>query len=302
MWPETYAQDLDAAWARIRALPSGTLETPWGRLEYATEGTGQPVLMSHGIFGSHAEALGMIRTYYGDGALAIAPSRFGYFGSQLPPHATPALQADAYASLLDELGIGRVVAIGFSAGGPSIVEFGLRHPDRVDLLVLLSSALPRKPIPRLVTTLGPSLMKASLRDRTMWTFKTLMRHAFQRLIGVPKGFKPSAAQLATIRDIGDSMLPVRPRREGVVFDTFVGNPHVNGCRLEEISAPTLLLHAIDDGLAPYQTALDAAARMPAARFCSLRGGHEFLGHEDQVRTEIHTALAEIRASALTTHQ
>jgi pimeloyl-ACP methyl ester carboxylesterase len=302
MWPKRYAQELDAAWARMRAVPSRTLEIPWGRLEYATEGSGQPVLMSHGIFGSHAEALGMIRTYFGDGALAIAPSRFGYFGSQLPPQATPTLQADVYASLLDDLGIGRVVAIGFSAGGPSIVEFGLRHPDRVDLLVLLSSALPRKPIPRLVTTLGPPLMKASLTDRTMWTFKTLMPRAFQRLIGVPKGFKPSAAELVTIREIGESMLPVRPRRNGVVFDTFVGNPHVNGCRLEEISAPTLLIHAIDDGLAPYQTALDAAARMPAARFRSLQGGHEFLGHEDQVRTEIHTALAEIRVSALTTQR
>ena len=297
MWPKAYAQEIQTAWARVRAVCSQTLQTSWGAIEYSTEGTGQPVLMSHGIFGSHAEALGMTRTYYGDGALAIAPSRFGYFGSNLPTDATPAVQADVYAALLDHLGIDRVVAIGFSAGGPSIVEFGLRHPDRIDLLVLLSSALPREPLPRLVTTLIPPLMKAALTDRVMWTFKTLLPGAFQRLIGVPKGFEPSGTQLSTIREIGESMLPVRPRRRGVVFDTFIGNPHVNGCALEKITAPKLLIHAVDDRLAPYKTALDAAARMPTARFRSLEGGHEFLGHEAEVRSAIRGALAELRVKS-----
>ena len=289
----TYHEDIERAWARMRSIPSRFLETESGTIEYVDEGKGQPVLMSHGIFGSHAEALGMIRTYYGDDAFAIAPSRFGYFGSQLPPHATPALQADVYASLLDDLGINRVVAIGFSAGGPSILEFGLRHPDRVDLLVLLSSALPRKPITRLVTALGAPLMRVFLRDRVMWTFMSLMPRSFQSLIGVPKAFDLSAGELATIREISESMLPVPPRREGVVFDAFVGNPHVNSCSLEEITTPALLIHAVDDGLAPYQTAVDAAVRIPAIRFVSLTGGHEFLGHEGAVQTAIHSALAEV---------
>lgn len=293
MWPKRYAQEMEAAWARVRAIPSETLETPWGAVEYCSEGAGLPVIMSHGIFGSHVEALAMTRTYYGPDALAIGPSRFGYFGSTLPRNATPALQADVYAALLDHLGVERAVAIGFSAGGPSIVEFGLRHPDRVELLALLSSALPREPLPRLVTTFAPPLMKLALTDRTMWTFKTLSPGAFQRLIGVPKGFESSLSEVATIREISASMLPVRPRRDGVVFDAFIGNPHVNNSRLEDISVPTVLVHAIDDGLAPYRTALDAAARMPATSFVSLRGGHEFLGHESEVRSAIRKALSDL---------
>ena len=46
----------------------------------------------------------------------IAPARFGSFGSTLPPNATPADQADAYALLMDHLGIDRAAVIGYSAG------------------------------------------------------------------------------------------------------------------------------------------------------------------------------------------
>ena len=77
----------------------------------------------------------------GPGFRIIAPSRFGYFHSSLPPGATPADQADAYALLLDHLGIGRAVVFGFSAGRGSVLEFGLRHPDRVIGLILANCRL-----------------------------------------------------------------------------------------------------------------------------------------------------------------
>lgn len=67
--------------------------------------------MSHGVMGAHPQGLGMVTTYYGP-AFAIAPSRFGYFGSSLPADATPAMQADIYAELLDDLGVERAVVVG----------------------------------------------------------------------------------------------------------------------------------------------------------------------------------------------
>jgi len=77
----------------------------------------------------------------GAGFRVIAPSRFGYFGSSLPPGATPAAQADAYPVLLDHLGIGRAIVLAFSAGSGSVLEFGLRHRDRVIGLVLANCRL-----------------------------------------------------------------------------------------------------------------------------------------------------------------
>lgn len=299
MWPKRYKLEIASAWQRVNAVASRTLETPWGRVEYAIVGSGQPGLMSHGVFGGHAEGLGMVRTYYGECAFAIAPSRFGYFASELPPHATPALQADVYATLLDALGIEKAVVIGFSAGGPSMIELALRHPHRVELLVLMSSALPRDPLPRLVTKVMPPLMRAAFStDHMFWMFKTLMPRMFRHLIGVPKRYQASPAELATLREVGESVFPIRPRRDGAVFDTFLGNPYVNSCPLEEITPPTLVIHAADDALAPYETAAKAAARMPQARFVTIdRGGHELLGHEVAVRQAVADSLLATRRLA-----
>lgn len=295
MWRKRYETEIKRARERVGAVPSRSLQTTCARIEYAVSGSGQPVLMSHGVMGGHAEGLGMVTTYYGN-ALAIAPSRFGYFGSELPDNATPALQADVYAELLDALMVERCVVIGFSAGGPSTIEFALRHPQRVELLVLASSALPRESIPWLVRTVGPTLMTAGLRsDWPFWLFKTLMPGTFRRLLGVPKTYALTKEVAQSLREVAESLFPIRPRRKGAVFDAFTGNPLVNNCPLERISVPTLIIHAADDALAPYQTACDAAARMPSERFVTIdAGGHEFLGHEAVVRDAVRDSLQEIR--------
>jgi pimeloyl-ACP methyl ester carboxylesterase len=113
----SYRKDIKTAWERVHAVPSRTFESSLGPVEYALEGEGPPLLMSHGIQGSHVEGISMVETYVGTGWMGIAPSRFGYFGSALPNHATPALQADVYVELLDHLGVDRAVAMGYSAGG-----------------------------------------------------------------------------------------------------------------------------------------------------------------------------------------
>jgi 2-hydroxy-6-oxonona-2,4-dienedioate hydrolase len=40
------------------------------------------------------------------------------------------MQADAYAQLLDSLGIVKVVVVGISAGAWSSMQFAIRYPDR----------------------------------------------------------------------------------------------------------------------------------------------------------------------------
>jgi 2-hydroxy-6-oxonona-2,4-dienedioate hydrolase len=59
---------------------------------------------------------GFAETYIGAGHRFVAPSRFGYLGSSLPAAALPADQADAYAVLLDALGIDRAAVYGYSGG------------------------------------------------------------------------------------------------------------------------------------------------------------------------------------------
>jgi 2-hydroxy-6-oxonona-2,4-dienedioate hydrolase len=94
--PNSYRQDMQRAWERIAVIPTGKLEIRFGTVEYAERGAGLPVLVCHGVLGCHADGVdGWWTNLLGEGYRMIAPARFGYFGSTLPPNATPADQADA---------------------------------------------------------------------------------------------------------------------------------------------------------------------------------------------------------------
>jgi pimeloyl-ACP methyl ester carboxylesterase len=138
----THREDMRRAWDRINAFPTQRLETRFGTIEYADQGEGLPLLVSHGVLGCHVDSVG---TWWanlpGPGFRVIAPSRFGYFGSTLPQSATPADQADADALLLDYLGVDRAVVLAYSAGSGSVLELGRRRPQRVIGLILASCRL-----------------------------------------------------------------------------------------------------------------------------------------------------------------
>lgn len=138
----TYREDMRRAWERFNSFPTQRLQTRSGTIEYADRGEGVPLLVSHGVLGSHVDTVdGWWADLPGPGFRVIGPSRFGYFGSTLPKDATPADQADAYALLLDHLGVDRAVVIAFSAGSGSVLEFARRHPERVTGLILASCRL-----------------------------------------------------------------------------------------------------------------------------------------------------------------
>jgi 2-hydroxy-6-oxonona-2,4-dienedioate hydrolase len=98
----------------------------------------------HGIYGGFDAVRLTVDPWIGNGFRAVAPSRFGCLGSPMPPNAISADQADAYAVLLDALRIEQAGVVGFSAGSVSAMQFGLRHPDRITALVLMSGHYPQK--------------------------------------------------------------------------------------------------------------------------------------------------------------
>ena len=221
----------------------------------------------------------------------IAPARFGYFGSTLPENATPADQADAYALLLNHLGIGRAAVIGYSAGSASVLEFARRHPDRVVGLILACARL-GGPTPN--PLLKPVLDAGYGSQRLFWLYRRLLPSIYARMIGVPKGYRPTAEDAATIHRVSALQFPLRPRRLGAVFDGFESNLAADRFPFEELTVPTLIVSAADDPWAPYGYAVTAAARIPGARLVTIdRGGHLFLGHDAQVRAAIGAFIASV---------
>src|SRR5687768_13013067 len=130
-----YRRDMNAARARIDEVERHVVSTRWGSVEYAERGSGDPVLVVHGIFHNCVGGLLSVRDF--GNRRFIAASRFGYLGSSLPPDATPADQADALAALLDALDIDQLDVIAESAGATSALQLALRHPGRVKHLAVL---------------------------------------------------------------------------------------------------------------------------------------------------------------------
>jgi pimeloyl-ACP methyl ester carboxylesterase len=110
-------------------------ELSGGTLEYRLEGEGdQTILLLHGTPGTHAHL--DVEVFIEAGFQVLIVSRPGYMRSSLNSWNTPEAQASAYRELLDYLGLGDIVVLGISGGGPSALQMALRHPDRVKALVM----------------------------------------------------------------------------------------------------------------------------------------------------------------------
>ena len=275
--------------ARLAAVDRHVISTRWGAVEYAERGSGAPVLVVHGIYHHCVGGLLSVRDLFLDRRV-IAPSRFGYLGSSMPPNATPAAQADAFAALLDALEIGQIDVIGLSAGATSALQLALRHPEKVKHLAVLVGNLPGSP----TAIAQPSWTKRVNRQFVMWALRTFAPSTMARLVAaVPREFAMSSDDARFVNEFIDSLFPMSP--EGCNFDLFVSNADVTNYNLEAISVPTLIAHTKDDQLASHEASQRAAERIPGARFVSLEsGGHLMLGQQKKGRDELADFFAERR--------
>ncbi len=283
-----YRRHLRAAEQRLASADRSGVATEFGQIEYADVGVGSPVLVSHGIFHGFDGGLLSVEGLLADHRV-IAPSRFGYPGSDMPPSATVADQADAFAALLDQLGLATATVVGISAGTGAAVQFALRHGDRADHLILSSGSFPGSP----TAQAPPRWARRFYADRPMWAAKVLAGPAFAQLMGVPRGFPRDDDQTREVERLTNSIFPIGPRTTGALFDAYVSNPEIGEYPLEQIGVPTLIVHAADDPLASHDAAVAAAERIPGAILVTLEsGGHFQLGQTEKVRTAIASFLTQ----------
>jgi pimeloyl-ACP methyl ester carboxylesterase len=282
----TYAvsrRDIGRAYDRV-ATGSQIAQTRCGPIEYAVAGAGPPVLVVHGAGGGFDQGLELGDSLARSGYQVIAPSRFGYLRTAVPADASAAAQADAHACLLDALHVGRAVVVGVSAGGPSTLQFALRHPDRTAALVLLVPGVyaPRpEPMARMSRGTAFLLDTALRSDFIFWAAGKVAHQSFIRsILGTPPEVvaRAPADEQARIERVLENILPVRPRRLGLVNDAAVMSS-LPRYPLEKISAPTLAISAADDLYGTFDAARYTAAHVPRARFIGYpTGGHMLVAH------------------------
>lgn len=293
----SYRRDLRTARDRV-AAGSQVAQTPSGPIEYAQVGEGPPILLVHGAGGGYDQGLDLGMPLARSGFRVIAMSRFGYLRTPLPVDAAAAAQADAHAALLDALRIGRAAIMGVSAGGPSAMQFALRHPDRCSALVLLVPAAyvpragdePSVRTPARTTFLFGTALKS---DFLFWVALRRFRStAIRSILGTPPSVvdNASAAERARVDEVLQHILPISPRRPGLLNDAAV----VSSLRrydLERIAVPTLAISVADDLYGTFDGARYTAKHIPRARFIGYpSGGHLCVGHRDEVAAEIAAFL------------
>jgi pimeloyl-ACP methyl ester carboxylesterase len=298
-----YRRDIREARERV-SLGSSMAETPCGPIEYAVAGDGPPVLVVHGAGGGYDQGLDIVAPLVGDGYRVIAMSRFGYLRTPLPADASAVAQADAHACLLDALNIRRAVVFGASAGGPSAMQFALRHPERTVALVLMVPAAyaPRpmdvrsKRIPAAFEFLLEAVLKS---DFLFWALIHFARQtAIRMILGTPPAVVQSvnAGERASVAHILNHILPVSPRRIGLLNDAAIVSS-LPRYELERIAAPTLIMSAADDLYGTFDGSRYSAEHIPHARFIGYpSGGHMGVGHEKETMSEIAAFLKGVEGN------
>ncbi len=275
----------------INEIRAELVQTPHGKVECAVWGKGTAVLSLHGAMGGYDQGVLLARTIAAPRFRFAAVSRPGYLGTPLALGRTPQEQADLCADVLDELGIGKVAVMAISGGGPTALQFALRHPGRCRGLVMISACSGHLDVP----------------VPFMWQIMKLLARIPGATNGMRKGLEKDPEEAAR-RSIPDAALRKRtvedpeagPLMQALNLSVMEKMPlriagtdnDIRQTRaeltypLQQIEAPTLVVHGTADSIVPFVQAQQLAARVPGAELLAIEGGEH---------VTIFTHLAEVRS-------
>jgi len=248
---------------------SAVVRTASGPIEYAEIGKGPIVVVSHGTPGGYDGPLAVLKLTHAEnsGFRYILPSRPGYLRTPIDVGRTPEEQADAFAALLDALNIQKAAIIAQSGGGPTALQFALRHPARCSALVLESALVRnyRGPTPRLPST----AFAAYLRD--------LLFYLVQDAGIAPYQANNPNDHLITLLARAElyGVIPYWHRRVGTEND-LVQEQRLNDWPLDKITCPTLILQGTADQSAPRADAEYAHAQIAGSLLVELPGADHMM--------------------------
>ena len=265
---------------RLETYQAQSITLSYGTMTYVDKGAGDVILSIHGISGGYDQGFDTVADKVSDYRI-IAPSRFGYLGSDMPDNPTPKEQVKAFVELLDVLEIEKVYLLATSAGGTVAIRFALDYPERTKGLILYSSAAPFVEKPGKYSEYqGPPSFLCN--NFGMW----LLRPFFKPIMGMDS---------STIY----SMLPVSERREGMINDVTITNPDMarkfDDYQIEDIKIHSLIFQAKDDLMSKYEYIEQSVHRFPSCTFIVFEtGGHLMTGNDEKINTELERFLSENR--------
>jgi len=245
--------------------------------------------------GGYDQGLILARTVGAPGFQYVSVSRPGYLGTSIAAGRTPAEQADLYPDILDAFGIGTAAVMAVSGGGPSALQFALRHRDRCWGLVMVSACSARLDVPLplawnlMKMTARLSALVAVMRGRVERDPERAARRSIPDHVMRARTFQdPEAGSLLIALQVS-TLDRIALRIPGTENDIVQTRENMS-FPLEIIDVPVLIVHGTADRVVPFvQNGQSLAARVPGSELLAIDGG-------EHVSIFTHRAEAKARVS------
>jgi pimeloyl-ACP methyl ester carboxylesterase len=284
----------------IKELYEGSkvIDTKMGPIEYAINGDSGPyVIVMHGGPGGYDQTAALFGDMFDKGFRIISWSRPGYIRTPLQVAKTYEDQADAAAALLDALNIDRVAVLGYSAGGPPAIYFSARFPERTWSLIL-ECAVTRKWVvssdniqekiyfgylmyddPFLWASdvtggIAPRMIGMSTIEMESSLNKEESKKLMDHIMSDPKRVK-------VLTGLMKSMSPGDLREAGMKNDVEQLEK-VKDLPLNDIKAPTLVIHGTNDADVSVEDAKYASRTIPNVELYLVPGGFHVMAITDSI--------------------
>src|SRR3954469_15083824 len=228
----------------MAALSEEYLETDVGKVQLFRGGSGDPVVYLHSAAGELAPPP-LALDELADDFTVVAPVFPGFGESEGIEHIDD--MEDTVFHLIDvfdRLGLRSPTIVGLSLGGWMGLELATRYPERISNLVLINAVglyIPEAPITEIFGRTPAELAEDMFADQSHPMAQ--MMHALSEFSGDVG--KEVEVPLELVLPIWKSMSATAK----LGWDPYLHNPKLRR-RLNRVSAPTLVVHGVKDGIVP----------------------------------------------------
>ena len=203
------------------------------QLHYIEKGQGQPLILLHGNGEDHTYFIHQIDHFSKDYRVIAIDTR-GH-GKSLKGDKSFTIKqfAEDLNDFLNEMNLSKVIILGFSDGGNIAMEFALKHPERVEKLILN----------------GANLFPSGVKPRYQWPI-VLGYH-------IAKCFAKKSEQA---------------KKNAEMLALMVNEPHVDPSELSRLTMPVLVVAGTKDMIKEAHTKLIYKS-LPNAQLNIIEGDH-----------------------------